>query len=502
MDMAKYLDLTGLTHFWEGVKDYIDSKKANVVQTLTSGTNIGSVDGTTLYAPSGSTWYGTSSDTGATKTVACSGFSLTTGAIIGVFFSAQSAANPIKLNVNGTGAINVYIGDAVASATNFVHWNANTLVWFQYDGAHWLYMGASTSSSIQVPGGAGSYYAVSSTASDVAAKSTGTVLSYDLKPSSMVSVNFTNANTVTGALTLALGIGALNTKQVWVNNEATSATNPLLWNAGDTLLFVWTGDHYEYLTGSSQSGGGAYTLPPATASTLGGVKVGSGLSVASDGTLSASGGGGTVDPWFDPGIRVGPVDNTMQVAGTQESDPNSTTYADVNTLTILASHDEGENTESAEVMVVAQGVEVGPAYIDVRAIDSEGGSVISLNADKYEVSNPSEFVDALGWKVETKNSWRVETLPSGEKIATRTITGSLACTQSYGGRYISALQNIALPTGVFTTVDYAHVAVYSSPGLFDSAMTNVAATGNLSYYVVASSSLTQNVTRRLIVRGH
>ena len=36
-------------------------------------------------------------------------------------------------------------------------------------------------------------------------------------------------------------------------------------------------------------GGGSYTLPPATASTLGGIKVGSGLSVTNDGTLSADG---------------------------------------------------------------------------------------------------------------------------------------------------------------------------------------------------------------------
>lgn len=39
-------------------------------------------------------------------------------------------------------------------------------------------------------------------------------------------------------------------------------------------------------------GGSSYTLPPATASTLGGVKIGSGISVASDGTISASGGSG------------------------------------------------------------------------------------------------------------------------------------------------------------------------------------------------------------------
>lgn len=42
----------------------------------------------------------------------------------------------------------------------------------------------------------------------------------------------------------------------------------------------------------SGGGGGSYTLPPATANTLGGVKVGTGLSVTGDGTLSASGGGG------------------------------------------------------------------------------------------------------------------------------------------------------------------------------------------------------------------
>ena len=36
-------------------------------------------------------------------------------------------------------------------------------------------------------------------------------------------------------------------------------------------------------------GGGGYTLPPATAEVLGGIMVGSGLSVEEDGTLSADG---------------------------------------------------------------------------------------------------------------------------------------------------------------------------------------------------------------------
>lgn len=55
-------------------------------------------------------------------------------------------------------------------------------------------------------------------------------------------------------------------------------------------------------------GGGAYTLPAATADTLGGIKVGTGLSVEADGTLSAMGGGITVDSALS-GFSENPVQN-------------------------------------------------------------------------------------------------------------------------------------------------------------------------------------------------
>lgn len=55
-------------------------------------------------------------------------------------------------------------------------------------------------------------------------------------------------------------------------------------------------------------GGGSYTLPAATASTLGGIKVGPGLSVEADGTLSAMGGGITVDSALS-GFSENPVQN-------------------------------------------------------------------------------------------------------------------------------------------------------------------------------------------------
>ena len=45
------------------------------------------------------------------------------------------------------------------------------------------------------------------------------------------------------------------------------------------------------ITGGGSSGGSAYTLPIASADTLGGIKVGAGLTISTEGTLSATGGG-------------------------------------------------------------------------------------------------------------------------------------------------------------------------------------------------------------------
>lgn len=57
-------------------------------------------------------------------------------------------------------------------------------------------------------------------------------------------------------------------------------------------------------------GGGSYTLPTATALRLGGVKIGSGVNVSDDGTISVSGGGGGSTPAFITGTeqKIGTLD--------------------------------------------------------------------------------------------------------------------------------------------------------------------------------------------------
>lgn len=51
-----------------------------------------------------------------------------------------------------------------------------------------------------------------------------------------------------------------------------------------------TGDYNDLINKPENGGGGDYVLPPATTSTLGGIKVGQNLTITSDGTLNATGG--------------------------------------------------------------------------------------------------------------------------------------------------------------------------------------------------------------------
>ena len=117
------------------------------------------------------------------------------------------------------------------------------------------------------------------------------------------------------------------------------------------------------------------------------------------------------------------------------------------------------------------------------------GSDGMIHGDKYAVTQGTH----------SGNTWVTER--RGRLIeATCKITGSLAVTTSYGGRYISALQTVALPSGLFSSLHYVNVTAASSPGIFHVAHTS-ASTTSVSFYVVANTSLTQNVNRYIIVRG-
>lgn len=95
----------------------------------------------TVTQPRGAnTWYGTSSTLSITqaKTSTVENFVLTKGALIVINFSTANAYNgKITLNINSTGAKDVYYKNAVTSSTNKPLWKANSTVTFVYSGSYY-----------------------------------------------------------------------------------------------------------------------------------------------------------------------------------------------------------------------------------------------------------------------------------------------------------------------------------------------------------------------------
>lgn len=221
------------------------NKTNEIIDNLGSGGG-GSSDPTT--------WYGTCSTTASTteKAVTCSGFALTAGAIIAILFTTANTAATPTLNVNTTGAKSIYIGSATPnSTTNAFKWSANTLLTFMYDGTYFRYMGAQSAGSVIPAEGAGSWYGTSSTAATTAAK-TSSITNFILTQGARVSITFTYANTyVAGALTL--NINSTGAKTIYFNNAATSATNTLTWEAGETITFIYSGSYYFFVSKSKEN---------------------------------------------------------------------------------------------------------------------------------------------------------------------------------------------------------------------------------------------------------
>lgn len=86
--------------------------------------------------------------------------------------------------------------------------------------------------------------AYSSTGASTAAK-TATLSGFELFDGARVLINFSNANTYEGALTL--NINNTGAKNVWAGGNLTSSSNPVTWSADATCEFVCLGNAWAYL---------------------------------------------------------------------------------------------------------------------------------------------------------------------------------------------------------------------------------------------------------------
>lgn len=142
--MSKLLGIKELCEFWQAIKSHLALKQ----DKLTAGTNI-TISGNTISATDTNTFktfYATcpTAASTATKVVTVQGndpFELKIGTVVGVLFTNSNNAGSPKLNVNNTGAIQIYYNNAVVTTSNvFAGGVANVVNYYMYSGAAWVFM--------------------------------------------------------------------------------------------------------------------------------------------------------------------------------------------------------------------------------------------------------------------------------------------------------------------------------------------------------------------------
>ena len=184
------------------------------------------------------TWYGTSSTAAGTQTksVTCSGFTLETGAVVCVTFTYANtyASAKIMLNVNSTGAKDVYYNNAATSSTNTLLWKAGETVIFVYSGSYFYFAGKSANklsafvndsgfiTSADVPEGSSAY--------------TGTISAVGTTASSGSNNGFARgdhvhnitSSTITSALGYTPGTSSTDENLKWTASTTSNTYYPLV----------------------------------------------------------------------------------------------------------------------------------------------------------------------------------------------------------------------------------------------------------------------------------
>ena len=176
--------------------------------------------------------------------------------------------------------------------------------------------------------------------------------------------------------------------------DVSTTQSPVAVSVNDTTVsVVVTGG-----IGPQGPAGGGYTLPAATASILGGIKVGSNLSVTADGTLSATGGGGgavssvagrTGDVTLTT-ADIGGLGSLATQSGTFSGTSSGTNTGD-QTIT-LTGDVTGSGTGSFSATLAASGATAG-TYTSVT-VDTKGRVTAGTNPAGYSL--PTATASVLG----------------------------------------------------------------------------------------------------------
>ena len=192
--------------------------------------------------------YGTCATAAATAakvaTISDTSWTLKVGTIIGIKYtnsnSAGSSTTPVTLNVNSTGAKNIWYNNAKYTGTSTsICGYANRVLFYMYDGTYWVWMnmGSLDGNSNTVPS-----FQIE-TAAATAAK-VGTCTNYSLLANSYSHANIRYSNTSKTALTL--NVNSKGAKPIYINGAASSTSNYTL--PAGTYIVYYDGTNYHFRT--------------------------------------------------------------------------------------------------------------------------------------------------------------------------------------------------------------------------------------------------------------
>ena len=242
------------------------------------------IDGVSFDGSTAITHYGTcptaAGDAAKTASITAGTFSLTTGARVTVKFTkANSVANP-TLNVGNTDAKAIYWhGSALPSSQ---YWQAGAVLDFVYNGTQWELVGVAKDNNTTYSEATTSAAGLMSTADKTKLNNIAAGAEVNQNAFSNIVVGSTTiaADAKTDTLTLVAGSNVTITSDA-TNDKVTIAAKDTTYSAATTSAAgLMSASDKSKLDGIATNAN-AYSLPTASSSTLGGVKIGSNINISS-----------------------------------------------------------------------------------------------------------------------------------------------------------------------------------------------------------------------------
>ena len=198
----------------------------------------------------GNCYVGTCTTAGATKDKVAyvdGYFVLRKGVRVAIKFSntntySSTTASPVTLNVNGTGAKNIWFNTTHSGAGNTgtyttIYGVANLYYYYVYDGTYWVWDGRTWDNDTTDPRVLGFGYGTCATAEATTAKVV-TLSNYTLRTGGYVSVKFTYAVPANSTM----NINSRGAKNIWYRGANITAN---VIKAGDLATFIYDGTRYQ-----------------------------------------------------------------------------------------------------------------------------------------------------------------------------------------------------------------------------------------------------------------